>query len=44
MQKKIYVAPTITEYGNAIVKTKGMSGENWESFGTGKHDIIIDED
>lgn len=40
MQKKTYAAPTITEHGNAIEKTKGVAGAAWEMWG-GKHDAIL---
>lgn len=33
MQKKPYTPPTVTDMGDAIEKTKGMSGDCWEYFG-----------
>ena len=44
MQKKTYVAPTITEHGNAIDKTKGMAGTCWETYGTSYGVIVPDEE
>ena len=44
MQKKTYVAPTITEHGNAIEKTKGAAGVCWELHGTSYGIIVEDEE
>ena len=33
MQKKPYVQPTITDHGNAVDQTKGMTGRCWEVVG-----------
>lgn len=41
MQKKAYTAPTITEHGNAIEKTKGIAGAAWESWGTRNDAILV---
>jgi hypothetical protein len=29
-EKKPYVAPTVTEHGNAVKQTLGMTGKYWE--------------
>jgi hypothetical protein len=34
MDKKPYSPPTVTELGDAVEKTKGVSGRNWEFWGT----------
>ncbi len=33
-QKKAYVPPTLTEYGKVEKETRGVSGSDWEVFGT----------
>ena len=33
MSKKPYTAPTVTDLGNAVKQTKGVSGVCWESYG-----------
>lgn len=34
MSKKPYVKPTVTDLGNAVEETKGISGVCWEVKGT----------
>jgi hypothetical protein len=33
MQKKPYTQPTITDHGDAVEQTKGMTGRCWEVVG-----------
>jgi len=33
-QKKAYTAPKLTEYGKVEKETRGISGTDWEVFGT----------
>ncbi len=33
-QKKVYTAPTLTEYGKVEKETKGLGGTDWEVYGT----------
>jgi hypothetical protein len=32
VEKKTYVPPVITEYGDAVHLTRGLGGRFWESF------------
>ncbi len=32
--KKSYTAPTLTEYGKVETETRGLSGTDWEVYGT----------
>ncbi len=34
MSKKPYVQPSVTDLGDAVKQTKGVSGVCWEYFGT----------
>lgn len=44
MEKKPYAPPTITEHGNAVKKTKGFGGPNWETMSSrNTSDIEMDE-
>jgi hypothetical protein len=33
MEKKPYSPPTVTDHGDAVEKTKGISGKSWEMYG-----------
>ncbi len=33
-QKKMYTPPTLTEYGKVETETRGLSGVDWEVYGT----------
>ncbi len=33
-QKKTYTPPTLTEYGKVETETRGLSGVDWEVYGT----------
>ncbi len=33
-QKKTYTPPTLTEYGKVETETRGISGADWEVYGT----------
>ncbi len=33
-QKKTYTPPTLTEYGKVETETRGLSGIDWEVYGT----------
>jgi hypothetical protein len=34
MEKKPYSPPTVTDHGDAVEQTKGISGRCWEMFGS----------
>jgi hypothetical protein len=34
MEKKPYSVPTVTDLGDAVEETKGITGGYWEPFGT----------
>jgi len=42
MQKKTYSPPTITDLGDAVEQTKGVSGEYYETWGTAYGPPILD--
>jgi hypothetical protein len=44
MSKKHYAAPTITDHGNAIERTKGLCGRCWEIAGKSLDATPIDPD